>query len=93
MSCKKLMCKYKFDGKSLSDKSITRKWLKINHPDKGGIINSDDFNKILECYQNNEFCNSTSNTNNEKHKSTIKVTKKIEQEYLVVCEKQQILVK
>jgi hypothetical protein len=67
MSCKKLMCKYKFDGKSLSDKSITRKWLKINHPDKGGTINSDDFNKILECYQNNEFCNLTSPTNNQTH--------------------------
>jgi len=67
MSCKKLMCKYKFDGKSLSDKSITRKWLKINHPDKGGTINSDDFNKILECYQNNEFCNLAPPTNNEKH--------------------------
>jgi superfamily II DNA or RNA helicase len=74
MSCKKLMCKYKFDGKSLSDKSITRKWLKINHPDKGGTINSDDFNNILECYQNNEFCNLASptnnQTNNQKNKST-----------------------
>lgn len=54
------MCKYK-----LNDKSITRKWLKINHPDKGGTINSDDFNKILECYQSNEFCNSSSQTNNK----------------------------
>jgi superfamily II DNA or RNA helicase len=62
MSCKKLMCKYK-----LNDKSITRKWLKINHPDKGGTIKSDDFNKILECYQSNEFCNSAPPTNNEKH--------------------------
>jgi len=79
MSCKKLMCKYKLDGKSLSDKSITRKWLKINHPDKGGNINSDDFNKILECYQNNEFCNlapPTNNENHENHKKTIKVSKK-----------------
>ena len=76
MSCKKLMCKYKFDGKSLTDKSITRKWLKINHPDKGGTINSDDFNKILECYQNNDFCDITTPTNNKKYKSTIKVTKK-----------------
>ena len=70
------MCKYKFDGKSLTDKSITRKWLKINHPDKGGTINSDDFNKILECYQNNDFCDITTPTNNKKYKSTIKVTKK-----------------
>ena len=75
MSCKKLMCKYKFDGKSLSDKSITRKWLKINHPDKGGTINSDDFNKILECYQNNEFCDLAPPTNNEKHQKN-KSTKK-----------------
>ena len=42
------MCTYKFNNKSLSDKSITRKWLLKNHPDKGGTINSDDFNKILE---------------------------------------------
>ena len=62
MSCKKLMCKYK-----LNDKSITRKWLKINHPDKGGTINSDDFNKILECYQSNEFCDLAPPTNNKKH--------------------------
>jgi hypothetical protein len=62
MSCKKLMCKYK-----LNDKSITRKWLKINHPDKGGTIKSDDFNKILECYKNDEFCNLAPPTNNEKH--------------------------
>ena len=47
MSCKKLMCKYKFDGKSLSDKSITRKWLKINHPDKGGNIPDAEFKQIV----------------------------------------------
>jgi hypothetical protein len=82
MSCKKLMCKYK-----LNDKSITRKWLKINHPDKGGTINSDDFNKILECYQSNEFCNSASQTKkqtnnqthqknkNPKYKSTFRATR------------------
>jgi hypothetical protein len=75
MSCKKLMCKYKFDGKSLSDKSITRKWLKINHPDKGGTINSDDFNKILECYQNNEFCNLAPPTNNQANNQTNNKTK------------------
>ena len=76
MSCKKLMCKYKFNNKSLSDKSITRKWLLKNHPDKGGTINSDDFNKILECYQNNEFCNSASQTNTQKNKSTKNKTTK-----------------
>jgi hypothetical protein len=75
MSCKKLMCKYKFDGKSLSDKSITRKWLKINHPDKGGTINSDDFNKILECYQNNEFCNLAPPTNNQTNNQANNQTK------------------
>jgi len=75
MSCKKLMCKYKFDGKSLNDKSITRKWLKINHPDKGGTINSDDFNKILECYQNNEFCNSASQTKKQTNNQTNNQTK------------------
>ena len=65
------MCKYK-----LNDKSITRKWLLKNHPDKGGTINSDDFNKILECYQNNEFCNLASPTNNQKNKSTKNKTTK-----------------
>ena len=43
MSCKKLMCKHK-----LNDKSLTMKWLKKNHPDKGGKIPSDEFNTILE---------------------------------------------
>ena len=70
MSCKKLMCKYK-----LNDKSITRKWLKINHPDKGGTINSDDFNKILECYQSNEFCNSSSQTKKQTNNQTNNKTK------------------
>ena len=70
MSCKKLMCKYK-----LNDKSITRKWLKINHPDKGGTINSDDFNKILECYQTNEFCNSASQTKKQTNNKTNNKTK------------------
>ena len=46
MSCKKLMCKHK-----LNDKSLTMKWLKKNHPDKGGKIVSDEFNTILECYK------------------------------------------
>ena len=65
MSCKKLMCSYK-----LNDKSITRKWLLKNHPDKGGTINSDDFNKILECYQNNEFCDSASQTKKQTNNQT-----------------------
>jgi len=58
MSCKKLMCKHK-----LNDKSTTMKWLKKNHPDKGGTLPSDDFNKILECYKNNSYCESNNKTN------------------------------
>ena len=74
MSCKKLMCKHK-----LNDKSLTMKWLKKNHPDKGGKIVSDEFNTILECYKTNNFCQNTKseNTNNIKEpKNTLKVTKK-----------------
>ena len=76
MSCKKVMCSYK-----LNDKSITRKWLLKNHPDKGGTINSDDFNKILECYQNNDFCdpgsqkNKTTKNKYPKYKSTFRATR------------------
>jgi hypothetical protein len=79
MSCKKLMCKHK-----LNDKSITMKWFKKNHPDKGGTIPKDDFNTILECYKANSFCESSNKTsktnqanktnNNNTHPS--KVTKK-----------------
>ena len=43
MSCKKLMCKHK-----LNDKSITMKWLKKNHPDKGG--NNEIFDEITKAY-------------------------------------------
>jgi len=58
MSCKKLMCKHK-----LNDKSITMKWLKKNHPDKGGKLPRDEFNSILECYKDNNYCESKNKTN------------------------------
>ena len=58
MSCKKLMCKHK-----LNDKKITMKWLKKNHPDKGGKLPRDEFNTILECYKDNNFCESNNKTN------------------------------
>lgn len=58
MSCKKLMCKHK-----LNDKKITMKWLKTNHPDKGGKLPRDEFNTILECYKDNNFCESNNKTN------------------------------
>jgi hypothetical protein len=57
------------------------KWLKKNHPDKGGTLPKDDFNTILECYKANSFCESNNKThktnqanNNNTHPS--KVTKK-----------------
>ena len=64
------MCKY-----NLNNKSDVKKWLLKNHPDKGGKINSNDFNKILECYQNNDFCNKEPNKTINK-KRGLKVTKK-----------------
>jgi len=51
MSCEKIMCKY-----GLNDKSLIRDWLKINHPDKGGNMDRDEFMKVLECYKNNVTC-------------------------------------
>ena len=58
MSCKKLMCKHK-----LNDKSTTMKWLKKNHPDKGGKLPSNEFNSILECYKTGSFCESNNQAN------------------------------
>jgi hypothetical protein len=74
MSCEKIMCKYK-----LHDKSLIRDWLKINHPDKGGTLDRDEFIKVLECYKNNITCKEkkanekkanekTSNTKNTRKK-------------------------
>ena len=67
MSCKKLMCKHK-----LNDKSITMKWLKKNHPDKGGTLPKDEFNTILECYKTNSFCESNNKTKKTNQASPIK---------------------
>lgn len=79
MSCKKLMCKHK-----LNDKSITMKWFKKNHPDKGGTLPKDEFNTILDCYKANSFCESNNKTNktnqanqtNNNNTHPSKVTKK-----------------
>lgn len=53
------MCKYNLN--SISD---VKKWLLKNHPDKGGKIDPDEFNRIIECYQHDHgdgtkgiFCN------------------------------------
>jgi hypothetical protein len=75
MSCEKIMCKYK-----LHDKSLIRDWLKINHPDKGGTMDRDEFIKVLECYKNNVTCKEKKATNDKKvaneKTSTTKNTRK-----------------
>ena len=80
MSCEKIMCKY-----GLNDKSLIRDWLKINHPDKGGSMDRDEFIKVLECYKNNVTCSAKKAKNekkndkkatNEKKASTTKNTRK-----------------
>ena len=76
MSCEKIMCKY-----GLNDKSLIRDWLKINHPDKGGSMDRDEFIKVLECYKNNATCTAKKAKNdkkatNEKKASTTKNTRK-----------------
>lgn len=59
------MCSY-----NLNNKQETRKFILKNHPDKGGNI--PNFNKILECYNNKNYCN----TENKKTESSRKPTKK-----------------
>ena len=76
MSCEKIMCKYK-----LHDKSLIRDWLKINHPDKGGTLDRDEFIKVLECYKNNVTCKekkaaNEKKTTNEKTSNTKNTRKK-----------------
>jgi superfamily II DNA or RNA helicase len=75
MSCEKIMCKYK-----LHDKSLIRDWLKINHPDKGGTLDRDEFIKVLECYKNNVTCKekkaNEKKTTNEKTTNTKNTRKK-----------------
>ena len=75
MSCEKIMCKY-----GLNDKSLIRDWLKINHPDKGGNMDRDEFMKVLECYKNNVTCTAkkakSDKAKNDKKTSTTKNTRK-----------------
>jgi len=70
------MCKHK-----LNNKSLTMKWLKKNHPDKGGKP-SNELTSILECYKANSFCegnnktNQANQANKENDHSSLRVTKK-----------------
>ena len=59
VSCNTIMCKY-----DLNSTSDVKKWLLKNHPDKGGKIDPDEFNRVIECYQHDHgdgtkgiFCN------------------------------------
>ena len=61
VSCTSIMCKY-----DLNSASDVKKWLLKNHPDKGGKIDPDEFNRVIECYQHEHsdgskgiFCNKT----------------------------------
>ena len=45
-TCNQVMCKY-----GLNTANDVKKWLLKNHPDKGGKIKPDEFNKVIECYQ------------------------------------------
>ena len=69
-SCKNIMCKY-----NLNNKSDMKKWLLKNHPDKGGKIPKDEFNKVIECYQSENYCN-IANKNQDIKNKPLKVTKK-----------------
>ena len=51
VSCRTIMCKY-----NINNKSDARKFLLKNHPDKGGTIPASEFNKILECYKDQQYC-------------------------------------
>ena len=70
MSCEKIMCKY-----GLNDKSLIRDWLKINHPDKGGSIDRDEFIKVLECYKNNVTCKANKEKSNKEKSNKEKANK------------------
>ena len=71
MSCEKIMCKY-----GLNDKSLVRDWLKKNHPDKGGVIDRDEFIQILECYKNNATCTTKKANKDKSEKNDKKNDKK-----------------
>ena len=72
-NCKKIMCKY-----NLNDNNVKR-WIMVNHPDKKDHpehdknVTKDEFNTIVECYKDKNFCNTQSNKPKD---TTIKVTKK-----------------
>jgi len=68
VSCNSVMCKYE-----INNKSEARKFILKNHPDKGGNIPTDEFNKILECYQDEKYCYSSKNKSSFKN---INVSKK-----------------
>ncbi len=73
VSCTSIMCKY-----DLNSASDVKKWLLKNHPDKGGKIDPDEFNRVIECYQHEHsdgskgiFCNKTpSGTTGNARKTT-----------------------
>ena len=69
-NCKKIMCSY-----NLKNKQETRKFILKNHPDKGGNI--PNFNKILECYNNKNYCN----TENKKTNHLVSLQKKSRQNF------------
>ena len=71
LTCKDLMCKY-----NLNSKKSVHQWLLKNHPDKGGTIPANEFSKILECFKNNDFCNTTKSNSKQKNESKISISKK-----------------
>ena len=61
VTCNQIMCKY-----DLNTREDTRKFILKNHPDKGGEIDTDDFNKIIECYNGKSFCKTADNKSRRK---------------------------
>ena len=51
VNCNKIMCKYK-----LNSREDAKKWLLVNHPDKGGKVDSGIFTDVTKCFQAKEFC-------------------------------------
>jgi hypothetical protein len=78
------MCKY-----NLNDKSEVRKWLLKNHPDKGGQIPKDDFNRVLECYNEKQYCrtgpNIKPNINKDKTRRRSEVQTRIKRGQIFSC--------
>ena len=73
ISCKNIMCKY-----NLNNRNDTRIFLLKNHPDKGGTISHNEFNKILECYKDKNYCYSNEKKiSSNSHKITKKNRSKI----------------